>query len=250
MVGQVLRQFGRAIAAYFSDVLLWLSVAGALEVVAVFGMAALCILSAGYFFENMKKNPLVLVLGGVVALTGTFLMFREVRGFIWPPPPAAVAAPIPAPPSEPAPEATLPSPSVAPKPALQLDNTGCSGKTGFACTFNPKCQWLETVFLCVSRPTTDPASPSPTWLFPRSYEGSACTALPLTTCMTTGSCYWSSLFNRCEKLIVGTGLTSPTQPATQASCWGMSEMQCRASSDCLWRLGICMTDYSKSDPPK
>ena len=75
---------GRFVAIYFSDVLLWLTVAGIFEVLFFVVAGALCILTAGFVFDSMKKNPIVLVLGSIVALTGTFLVFREVRGLVWP----------------------------------------------------------------------------------------------------------------------------------------------------------------------
>lgn len=239
MIGQVLRQFGRVVAAYFSDVLLWISVAGALEVVAVVGMAALCILSAGYFFDTMKKNPVVLVLGGVVALTGTFLMFREVRGFIWEAPPVAIAAPAPGPSFEPLP--TSPSP----EPAPQAQSNNCIGATQLSCilSLSLNCQWVDALNACVARPTIQPSLPPATWLFPRTYQGSSCTQLSATGCMAANGCYWSSLFNRCEKLIVGSGLAAPTPQPALPNCYGVSQWQCAATPGCTWSSDMCLIDF-------
>lgn len=229
----------RAFAAYFSDLLLWISIAGALEVAAVVGMGLLCILSAGYFFESMKKNPVVLVLGGIVALAGTFLMFREVRGMIFPPP-AVIAAPAQeAPPSTPAPN-TDPLPQPSKETAKPFDLT-CTGLPQFACQINLKCSWSASTKTCNARP---PVDPTPGWNFPASsYELTTCVLLPESDCRKTNACYWSPLFNRCERLIVGTGLgRANTNPL---GCNGLAESACKAQPDCLWILNGCMKDLLK-----
>jgi hypothetical protein len=239
------RVIARAVAAYFSDVLLWLSVAGALEVVAVVGMALLCILSAGYFFDHMKKNPVVLVLGGVVALAGTFLMFREVRSMIFPPP--AVAVPqTQAPPSTPPPDrgAPPPQPSPSKEAGRPLDLT-CIGLSQLACQTNLKCIWSPSIKMCMTRPL---AQPPPGWNFPSSssYQFSTCTLLPASACKETKTCYWSSLFNRCERLLVGTGLGAAKPPAP--ICSGLSEPRCKSQPGCVWLVSACATDLLK--PPQ
>ena len=62
-MGQLVRQGGRFLAIYFSDLLLWLSLAGIFEVLFVLVAGVLCILTAGFIFESMKKHPVVMVLG-------------------------------------------------------------------------------------------------------------------------------------------------------------------------------------------
>lgn len=234
------RGLARAFAAYFSDLLLWISIAGVLEVAAVVGMALLCILSAGYFFEGMKKNPVVLVLGGIVALAGTFLMFREVRAMIFPPPPAITAPAQDAPPSTPARDADTPPPQPSAEASKPL-NLSCSGLTQLSCTSNPKCFWWDTIKICMTLPTgTSP----PGWSLPSpSYQLTTCALLPEPACKETKTCYWSPLINRCERLIVGTRLGG-AQPI-QLSCNGLAESVCMARSDCLWILNVCMKDLLK-----
>ena len=56
-MGGVLRQGGRALAIYFSDVVLWLSLAGLLEVAFFIFAGLLCIFTAGFIFEGMKRSP-------------------------------------------------------------------------------------------------------------------------------------------------------------------------------------------------
>lgn len=224
-----MRHVGRAIAAYFSDLLLWLSVAGVLEVVGVLAMAALCILSAGYFFDSMKKNPVVLVLGGVVALTGTFLMFREVRALVLPAPP--VEAPSKA-------AADGKAPGAGPAPA----GTDCSGLSQLSCMGNPGCQWLPLGRICIKQSAAEPSARSPTWRLPPVSELSACTRLSEATCSAAPGCYWSKLFKRCENLIVGPGFLpiDPTPP--QPGCSTLSGPQCVSRPDCVWFISRCTTD--------
>lgn len=227
----------RAFAAYFSDLLLWISIAGALEVAAVVGIGLLCILSAGYFFESMKKNPVVLVLGGIVALAGTFLMFREVRGMIFAPP-AVIAAPVPEAPSRtPQPKNTLPRPST--ETAKPFDLT-CTGLPQFSCQINLTCAWSASTKTCNARP---PVDPTPGWNFPSSYELTTCVFLPEADCRRTNACYWSPLLNRCERLIVGTGLGRAS--SKPLGCKGLAESACKAQPDCLWILNGCMKDLLK-----
>ena len=109
-MGQLVRQGGRFLAIYLSDLLLWLSLAGFFEILFVIVAGALCILTAGFIFEGMKKHPVVLVLGTAVALTGTFLVFREVRGFLWPAPTIAAPASLPTSLTPPPTTAVIPSP--------------------------------------------------------------------------------------------------------------------------------------------
>lgn len=277
MFGQILRQVGRAAAIYFSDVLLWLSVAGAIEVIAVVGAAALCILTAGYFFESMKKNPLVLVLGGIVALTGTFLMFREVRGLIWTPP-QVVAAPVPAP--APAPPVNPPAPypsfeivcsSVYLKASCEAVSTcfwfsnkcqkklvnlpsppptvppasvqppislgGCSGLPPATCSAMPGCYWGLITNKCEKKIALIP--PSPPVILPVT----SCSFLSKSECAVNFLCYWSSLFNRCEKLQFGAGLTATDPPPVAPSCLGLNEFQCKFRAGCTWLLGTCLKQY-------
>jgi hypothetical protein len=229
----------RAFAAYFSDLLLWISIAGALEMIAVMGMALLCILSAGYFFDHMKKNPVVLVLGGIVALAGTFLMFREVRAMIFSPP-AVVAPQTQAPPSTP-PDAGPPPADLSKEIGKPFDLT-CTGLPQFACQINLKCTWSAGTKMCLARP---PAEPTPGWNFPSSsYELTTCVLLPESTCKETSKCYWSPLFNRCERLLVGTGLGRAN--TNLLGCNGLEESACKAQSDCLWILNGCMKDLLKT----
>jgi len=235
----VARGLARAFAAYFSDLLLWISIAGAFEIAAVVGMGVLCILSAGYFFEGMKKNPVVLVLGGMVALAGTFLMFREVRGMIFPPP-AVIAAPAEEPPATPAPDPLPPSTAPAEEAAKPFDLT-CTGLPQFACQINLKCTWSASAEACTGRP---PVAPPPGWTFPTSsYELTTCVLLPEPDCRQTSACYWSPLFNRCERLIVGTRLGRAN--LNPLGCNGLAESACKARSDCLWILNGCMKDLLK-----
>ncbi len=235
------RGLARAFAAYFSDLLLWISIAGALEVAAVVGMGLLCILSAGYFFESMKKNPVVLVLGGIVALAGTFLMFREVRAMIFPPP--ALVAPAPNsenPPSpQPAPD-TTPAPVTSSREPSEPSAIVCLGLSRPSCSAQSKCIWLPSIDMCLDRPSKDL---TPTWNIPNTYELTTCAFLPASACKEVKACYWSPLFNRCERLIVGTRLGG-AQPI-QLSCNSLAESACKARSDCLWILNGCMKDLLK-----
>ncbi|MBN8911572.1 MAG: hypothetical protein J0H65_05820, partial [Rhizobiales bacterium] len=56
-------------------------------------------------------------------------------------------------------------------------------------------------------------------------------------------CYWSPLFNRCERLIVGTRLGRAN--LNPLGCNGLAESACKARSDCLWILNGCMKDLLK-----
>jgi hypothetical protein len=237
----VARAFLRAVAAYFSDVLLWISIASAFEVFLVVGMGLLCILSAGYFFEGMKKNPFVLVLGGIVALAGTFLMFREVRGMIFPPP-AVIAAPAQEQPdTTPQSDAIVP-PSAPADDAFKPFTLTCAGLPQSMCSINPKCTWSMSINACL---TSVPAAPAPGWSFPSSsYDFTTCMLLPSeAACKEIRACYWSPLFKRCEKLLFGTGLgaAKPAEP----NCNSLSEPVCKLRAGCVWILNGCMTDLLK-----
>ena len=122
------QQVLRVVGIFFSELLLWLAAASAIEILAVFGAGALCVLTAGFFFEGMKKHPIVMVLGGAVALTGTFLMFREVRGMFWP-------ADLPPP--------TAGSPTTSSSPPASTGGLGslCSGWDRDACRQLSGCYW-------------------------------------------------------------------------------------------------------------
>ncbi len=229
------RGLAGALAAYFSDLLLWISIASTLEIFAVVGMGLLCILSAGYFFEGMKKNPVVLVLGGLVALAGTFLMFREVRAMIFAPPAIVVPAPSPAPN-----ETDPPSPQPAPAPPVTPSTIACFGLTHSSCSAESKCIWMPAADMCLDRPS---GGFRPTWNSPKSYELTTCAFLPASACKEVKACYWSPLFDRCERSIIGTGLGSvPAQP----SCNGLDEPSCKARSECLWILNGCIKDLLKT----
>ena len=222
-MGQLLRQGGRAVAIYFSDVLLWLSVAGIFEVLFFVVAGALCILTAGFVFDSMKRSPIVLVLGSIVALTGTFLVFREVRGLMWPVgPDAAIATPSPIQ-RPPAAGSTQPPsvnlPRAGSSPGLGASRLGsCSGWTREMCSARSACFWSFISSACMDK--LSPPAGGSFKLPPATPDGLSLCAARTTRllCSIQSACYWSSLTDRCEKLRfggglgLGTTLTAPTAP--------------------------------------
>lgn len=255
MIAQFFRQAGRAVAIYFSDILLWMSLAGVAEILAVIAAGLLCILTAGFFFEGMKKHPVVLLLGGLVALTGTFLMFRELRGMFWPEA-AAIVVPAPAPAPQPGPEPKKSDPpsttSELPKWSQMPGGFLCSGLSQATCKELPAaCTWLVISNKCVAKIVLPmPPLPSQGGLtkpapatVPPSF--SLCVAYSKDLCSADSSCYWSALTNRCEKLRVGGGLLSESKPVEVppafTSCWSkLSESTCRSMVGCTWSSGVCL----------
>jgi len=217
VIAQIVRQISRAIGAYFSDLLLWLSLASLVEIAAVAGAGLLCILTAGFFFEGMKKSPVIMTLGGLVALTGTFLMFREVGGLLpWParaPVVAPVVRPIPGPPAPSPPSKSRPS---TPPSALP--------KFGFP----------------------------PSTVQPGSVAGmpTHCALASRQLCEASLVCYWSKIIDRCQPLLFGTGPSllgagssgSPGLTKSAASCFLLTEEQCRSKPGCRLSGSICMPD--------
>jgi hypothetical protein len=232
--GQLARQGLRAVAIYFSDVLLWLSLAGFFEIAFVLFASVLCILTAGFIFENMKRSPLVLVLGCAVALTGTFLMFREVRGLVFGH--EGVANANPQSPSVIAPPATstipVPSAKTAPPPS-------CAGKTHLVCAVSSECYWSSSYNVCLAKLPAGPAALPGGFAAPSPRPASLCvlmTSEPM--CNLSSSCYWSQLTRHCEKLLFGTrilsgkpGGASPPAPVCNLRT---SKQACQAGSGCLW----------------
>jgi hypothetical protein len=223
-MGGVLRQGLRALAIYFSDVVLWLSVAGLLEVAFVIGAGILCIFTAGFIFEGMKRSPVVLVLGSIVALSGTFLMFREVRGLIWSPDDTIAeqhgngAKPPVAPPTASLPPATPPS-SVTPK---------------------------------IGQPILRPPAGTGLWgTGSRFGTSSGCGTHSKLLCIAQSSCYWSDVTGRCETLrfrgLLGLDAAEP-KPSLVRNCWEIkSAAACTTTNGCTWSSGRCLFEVS---PPK
>ncbi len=235
-MGQVVRQGGRFLAIYLSDVLLWLSLAGFFEILFVIVAGALCILTAGFIFEGMKKSPVVMVLGTAVALTGTFLVFREVRGFLWPAPTVAAPAPAPSSITPPPTTAVIPSPFDRPKTTLkpakpQGSDCASRGPAHVQCRVNG-CIWSLIFNRCDplsgAAHGDKPAAPATV------DKGSFC-ALSFTkiTCSAISQCYWSPLTNRCEKLRFGRGLFLGTS-SDAGSCAGDTLLVCLSLPNCTW----------------
>lgn len=229
------QQLLRVVGIFFSEILLWLATVGALEVLFVFGAGALCVLTAGFLFEGMKKNPVVLVLGSAVALTGTFLMYRELKGMFWPGPPAVIAAPAP---TGPPPATKTPAPTyVPPKPTT--GTIGMCWNRGHDDCLRSGCSWSYLSNNCQDKIVVSPP-PVPTTL-----PSSFCNGYMRSTCDTQLSCYWSVFTNRCEQLKFGGGVFTGTAPSTQynpySDCWAKkSESACRATTGCTWWVGTCL----------
>jgi hypothetical protein len=241
-MGQLVRQGLRAVAIYFSDVLLWLSVAGILEVLFFLVAGALCILTAGFVFDSMKRSPIVLVLGSIVALTGTFLVFREVRGMIWPEAPAQQElVPQPAPPEpRPAPSGEA-QPVPSPKPG-RIIGSPCSGRPKILCKTQTGCLWSYTFDKCIDG--LSPPSASKSILPSEPVAPSLCNAYTKLVCLGQSACYWSPLTDRCEKLLFGTrlGLGSKPHGAAPAkpSCPEISRQSvCLTTAGCMWMFDRC-----------
>jgi hypothetical protein len=228
-----MRQGTRAVAIYLSDVLLWLSVASLLEFALVFVAGALCIMTAGFLFEGMKKNPVVLVLGAAVALGGTFLMFREVRALIWPPVLHDRSAGEGAS-TNGAPFATF--------RCVQLAESMCRLKTN--------CQWNVLVSRCTDRIESAPFSAT---VRPSPVVPLACAVATKQDCDGRPKCYWSVLTDSCQKLRVGSSLLSETKSTfsldtlmknrARPSCEGrLSQTGCLATGGCRWVAGTCFPD--------
>jgi hypothetical protein len=248
-MGQLLRQGLRAVAIYFSDVLLWLSVAGIFEVLFFVVAGALCILTAGFVFDSMKRSPVVLVLGSIVALTGTFLVFREVRGLVWPiGPDAAIATPSPI--QRPPETGSTPSPSpdvprAGAPPGLGASRLGsCSGWTREMCSARSACFWSFISSACMDK--ASPPAGGSFQLPTATPEGLSLCAARSTRlmCSVQPACYWSPLTQRCEKLIFGGRLglgPTPAAPApAKASCPEVTRASiCLTTAGCSWALGRC-----------
>lgn len=231
-----MRQGTRSVAIYFSDLLLWLSVASFFEVAIVLGAGVLCIMTAGFLFEGMKRNPVVLVLGAAVALGGTFLMFREVRGLVWP--------------------------LVSQEGSRAGDGTSTSG-VPFAsfrcaqlaqsmCGLRSSCFWDVRVSKCTDRGGSPPlsvtAQPSP--LVPL-----ACSAATRQECDVRVTCYWSVLTGSCQRLRLGKGLLSEMddhlsnpfeRPRVGPNCQGaLTQTICLVTGGCRWSAGVCVPAPAK-----
>jgi hypothetical protein len=223
-MGGVLRQGLRALAIYFSDVVLWLSVAGLLEVAFVIFAGLLCIFTAGFIFEGMKRSPVVLVLGSIVALGGTFLMFREVRGLIWPADDVVAEQP-----------GNAETPPAAPP-------------TGSVAPATPPDSGMPKIGQRIARP------PDGTGLWGASSRfgtSSGCGTHSKLLCIAQSSCYWSPLTERCETLrfrgLLGLDAAQP-QPSLVNNCWEIrSAAVCMTTSGCNWSSGRCLFEIS---PPK
>jgi hypothetical protein len=252
-MGGVLRQGLRALAIYFTDVVLWLSVAGLVEVLLVIGAGVLCILTAGFIFEGMKRSPVVLVLGSIVALGGTFLMFREVRGLIWPTDDTVAEqhesgeTPPAAPPTASLPPATPPAfgtPKIGQpilRPPAGTSLSGMAGSycdritSGEPCKAMAGCVWSEIFDRCTSRFGTS----------------SACGSHSKLVCSAMSSCYWSPISERCETLrfrgLLGLDAVQP-KPSPVRSCLEIrSAAVCTTTNGCTWSSGSCLFEVS---PPK
>lgn len=231
VLGQLLRQGTRSVAIYFSDLLLWLSVASFLEVAFVLVAGVLCIMTAGFLFEGMKKNPVVLVLGAAVALGGTFLMFREVRGLIWPPDRGYAAG--------------EPQGSTG---ALPTGTWPCSQLSKLMCEIASSCSWSSALSKCADKPPTFPLGDAPTQASSPAF--SLCGSYARPTCEQHFACYWSVVTNGCEELRFGKGLlsrtdgpyfTSPFGSPVGPNCRGrLSQAMCLATAGCRWSFGICL----------
>lgn len=248
-MGQLLRHGGRYGAMYCSELLIWIAGAGFFEILSVLFAGTICVLTLGFIFEGMKKNPVVLVLGTVLALTGTFLVFREVRGLIWSPETLIVEKPLktvdPPQPFDFKPSAPATLPKVVP-PAKSLlpsdlsERASCTGLTQAACATKVSCRWSALSQSC------GPQSALPTDLG----VGAAgttlnCNLFSKLTCHMQSVCYWSALTDRCEKLRFGASLfakTPPAQPgAASKPCINRQKDDCLASPGCKWvaSFSIC-----------
>jgi len=260
-MGQLVRQGGRYFAIYISDLLLWLSLAGIFEILLVIVAGALCVLTAGFIFEGMKKHPVVLVLGTAVALTGSFLVFREVRGFMWPAPIAAEVDGTPArtfPPTTtgtpgrtwPPTTSVTPSPFDLPKTSpFDLPKTAlkpakprgsdCASRMPGTCDASHGCYWSLISSRCkaLSGASAPDKRPKPTPLGSVSFCALSTKRI---TCSALEQCYWSSLTDRCETLKVGRGLFSGSS-GTPASCAGNTLLMCLTLPKCTWstKLEVC-----------
>ena len=267
-MGQLLRQGGRFFAIYISDLLLWLSLAGIFEILLVIVAGALCILTAGFIFEGMKKHPVVLVLGTAVALTGSFLVFREVRGFIWPAPIAAEADVTPArtfPPTTtgtpgrtwPPTTSVTPSPFDLPKTSpFDLPKTtlkpakprgsDCASRMRGTCDASHGCYWSLISSRCkaLSGASAPDTRPKPTPLGTVSFCALNTNKI---TCSAIDHCYWSSLTNRCETLKVGRELFSGSSTAPER-CLGKTELMCLSTASCKWSSSLKLCSSAGQAP--
>ena len=248
-MGQLLRQGGRFGAMFYSELLIWVTGAGLFEILSVLFAGTICVLTLGFIFEGMKKNPVVLVLGTALALTGTFLVFREVRGLIWSPDSLIVEKPLktvdPPQPLDLRRSTSTTQPQVVP-PAKSLlpsdlsERASCSGLTRISCATKVPCRWSPL------SERYEPQSALP----PGIGAGAAGTTLNCNffsklTCHMQSACYWSALTDRCEKLRFGASLfakTPPAQPpATAKPCLSRQKDDCLSSPDCKWlaSFSIC-----------
>ena len=247
-MGQLLRQGGRFFAIYISDLLLWLSLAGIFEILFVIVAGALCILTAGFIFEGMKRHPVVMVFGTALALAGTFLVFREVRGFIWPAPTAAEADVKPARKAPRPPAATgTPSSILPPKTSpssTALERLRCASRKRDACSASSACYWSVISDRCLAKLESDLlGDPPPT----AAGNTSFCGTFSKLTCATQQPCYWSPLTGRCETLRVGRGLFSGSSTAPER-CLGKTELMCLSTASCKWSSSLKLCSSAGQAP--